>query len=201
MDHFVTLTVNSTHFYLIHAKGGWLLVDAGWSLPQFTSQMKAHKIGFSEIRYVMFTHHHPDHAGLVQNIKELSGAKLIIHEKQIPFLKDLRAYYEKKGGYEPIRVEKQDLISPDRAKLQACGIEGEILETPGHSEDSISLVLDRGAAFIGDLHPPEYAAAENYELTCESWKKLLAQNVEWFYPSHTTPVPAAQVKGQCLETR
>jgi glyoxylase-like metal-dependent hydrolase (beta-lactamase superfamily II) len=201
VENFITLTVNSTHFYLIACKGGWLLLDAGWSLEQFTAQLKRYEISFPVIKFVMFTHHHPDHAGLVQEIKKLSGAKLIIHEKQIPFIKELQAYQEKKGGYQPVKVETGDLVSPGREVFQSIGIQGEIVETPGHSDDSISLVLDGGAAFIGDLHPPEYETGEKYTLTCESWKKLLARKVEWFYPSHTQPFPAVQIRWTCEDER
>ena len=59
MDNLLTLTINSTHFYLIDCQRGKLLVDAGWELAQFTSQMKAFKISFNQIRYVMFTHARP----------------------------------------------------------------------------------------------------------------------------------------------
>jgi glyoxylase-like metal-dependent hydrolase (beta-lactamase superfamily II) len=199
MENLITLTINSTHYYLIDLKIGKLLVDAGWEMSKFTSRLKAYQVQFSDIRFVMFTHHHPDHAGLIQNIKNISGAKLIIHEKQIPYLENLRAYYDKKGGYEPILVEKDDLVSPDRARLGSVGIYGEILETPGHSEDSISLVLDSGAAFIGDLPLPDYAAPEKTQITCDSWKNLIARNVQIFYHSHTNPIPAAQVQGFLTE--
>ena len=190
----LTLTVNSTHYFLVDCQGGKLLVDAGWDLARFTSRLKAYKIPFSAIRYVMFTHHHPDHASLVQNVKQLSGAKLIIHARQIPFLADLGRYYEKKGGYEPIRVEKADLISPDRAALASVGIQGEIVETPGHSDDSVSLVLDSGAAFIGDLPWPEYAAPENASAVLESWGKLVSRGAKVFYHSHTAPIPVERIK-------
>lgn len=194
MNNLITLTVNGTHFYLVDCKGGKLLIDAGWTLPQFTAQMKAYQIPFSSIRYVMFTHHHPDHAGLVQNIKNISAARLIIHQKQIPFLKDLQAYYENKGGYEPIQVDKNDLVSPDRAALKAIGIDGELVESPGHSEDSISLALDSQIAFIGDLPSPEFVGEDEYETTCASWRKLIALNVQTFYHSHTDPIPLARIK-------
>jgi glyoxylase-like metal-dependent hydrolase (beta-lactamase superfamily II) len=199
MENLITLTVNSTHFYLVECRDGKLLVDAGWELSQFTSRLKAYKIPLSDICYVMFTHHHPDHAGLVQNIKNVSDARLLIHEKQIPYLENLRRYYEKKGGYEPIRVEKDDLVSPNRDRLASIGIQGEILETPGHSEDSISLVLDSGLAFIGDLPLPELASAENYEITLDSWKRLLARNVQIFYHSHTNPISAGRIRGLLKE--
>jgi glyoxylase-like metal-dependent hydrolase (beta-lactamase superfamily II) len=194
MENLITLTVNSTHFFLINCRNGNLLVDAGWELQQFTSRLKAYKIPFSDIRYIMFTHHHPDHAGLVQNIKNISGARMIIHERQIPYFENLRRYYEKKGGYEPIRVEKDDLVSPDRGKLASIGIHGEILETPGHSEDSVSLVLDSGLAFIGDLPLPDFASEGNYETTRQSWISLLAREVQVFYHSHTDPIPAARIR-------
>jgi glyoxylase-like metal-dependent hydrolase (beta-lactamase superfamily II) len=190
----IILTVNSTHFYLLPCAGGLLLVDAGWELGQFTAQMKALKIPLSAIRWVMFTHHHPDHAGLVQNIKNLSGARLLICRVQIPYLENLRAYYAKKGGYEPLRVEKNDLLDPDRAALRAIGVAGEILETPGHSPDSISLLLEGGAAFIGDLPAPEFAAEESAPLVRASWQKLLAGGAQVFYHSHTPPFPAARIR-------
>ena len=194
MENLITLTVRSTYFYLIDLGRGKLLVDAGWELPAFAAQLKAYKIPFSDIRYVMFTHHHPDHAGLVQNVRSLSGAKLIIHEKQIPYLENLRAYAEKKGGYEPIRVDSNTLISPGREALAAIGIQGEIVETPGHSEDSISLALDSGAAFIGDLPMWNYLMDEDQQAAArESWRKLIALGARTFYHSHTPPISVEQV--------
>ena len=190
----IILTVKSTHFYLLHCSGGLLLVDAGWELAQFTAQMKAFKIPMTEIRFVMFTHHHPDHAGLVQNIKNLSGARLIIQQKQVPYLENLRGYYAKKGGYEPIRVEPNDLVSPSRAVLHSLGIHGEMIETPGHSDDSISLLLDSGEAFIGDLTSPELISEENADLVTGSWQKLLAGGAQIFYHSHTPPIPAERIR-------
>jgi len=185
MNKPLTLTVHSTHFYLIDCAGGKLLIDAGWELAAFRAQMKAYQLSWEQIRWIMFTHHHPDHAGLVQAVRELSGARLILHEKQIPYLETLRAFMErKKEPYQPIRVEPGDLISPARAALAAIGVRGEIVETPGHSEDSISLVLDDGTAFIGDLHTPDYADEDSYPVVVESWRLLLKAGAKVCYHSH-----------------
>jgi hypothetical protein len=43
-----------------------------------------------------------------------------------------------------------------RAFLGHIGIAGEIISTHGHSDDSMSLVLDEGVAFTGDLPPPSF---------------------------------------------
>lgn len=37
-----------------------------------------------------------------------------------------------------------------RAFLAGIGIDGEIISTPSHSPDSVSLVLDDGDCFVGD---------------------------------------------------
>jgi glyoxylase-like metal-dependent hydrolase (beta-lactamase superfamily II) len=195
MTALITLTVKSTHFYLLDCRGGKLLVDAGWELAQFTAQLKAFKVPLADIRYVMFTHHHPDHAGLVQNIKNLSGARLIIQPSQVPYLENLRALYAKKGAaFEPIRVEKNDLVGPARAALRAIGISGEIFATPGHSDDSFSLLLDSGEAFIGDLTAPELAGEESAALIRASWQTLLDHGARVFYHSHTAPIPAERIR-------
>jgi glyoxylase-like metal-dependent hydrolase (beta-lactamase superfamily II) len=81
-------------------------------------------------------------------------------------------------------VEPGDLISPARAALAAIGVRGEIVETPGHSEDSISLVLDDGTAFIGDLHTPDYADEDSYPVVVESWRLLLKAGAKVCYHSH-----------------
>lgn len=194
MENIITLTVNSTHFFLIDCQGGKLLIDAGWELGQFTNQLKVYKLPMPDIRWVMFTHHHPDHAGLVQAVKERSGARMFIHPLQIPYLDALGAYFAKKGGYVPIRVEQNDLVSADADVLRAIGVRGAILETPGHSDDSISLVLDSGAAFIGDLPAPDFIAPEQAPVVHASWKKLLARGAQQFYHSHTDPFPAQRIR-------
>jgi endoribonuclease LACTB2 len=199
MPNLVTLTLSSTHYYLIDCLDGKLLVDTGWagSLNRFTGELKRFKISLSEIHYLMITHHHPDHAGLTQEIKDASGAKLLIHEKQIPYLEDLAAFYQDHGGYTPIRVEKNDLVlrPSNRAVLQSIGLQGEVLETPGHSDDSVSLVLDGSMAFIGDLTPPMMATEENIAILNESWGRILALKPKTIYPAHANPFPAEQIAG------
>src|SRR5689334_8704243 len=97
----VTLTYRSTHNFLIDLAQGKLMIDAGWpgALPALKSQLRAYDIAPQDIRYVFTTHLHPDHAGLAQEIKQFSGARLILHEKQLPHLPELEASFKGKGGY------------------------------------------------------------------------------------------------------
>ena len=97
MENVLTLTYDSTHYFLLDCKDGKLLVDAGMpgSLPRFRAQLKARKVELSSIRYVMMTHHHPDHAGILQEIRDVSGAKLLIHAVQVAALAELQKLFVK----------------------------------------------------------------------------------------------------------
>ena len=44
-----------------------------------------------------------------------------------------------------------DLVVEDELSLRDHGIPGTVLHTPGHSPGSLSVVLDTGEAFVGDL--------------------------------------------------
>jgi len=192
MENLVTVTIRSTHYHLIESAQGWWMVDTGWAgtLPALQGQLRRSGISLEQIRFLMFTHHHPDHAGLTQELKQASGARLVIHEVQLPYLKDLAEFYQgKQDAFLPVQVGADDIVVNDenRGRLQSLGLQGEILTTPGHSSDSVSLVLDSGMAFTGDLPPPGVTLEENSSMTIASWRKLLQHSVHTVYPAHSRP--------------
>ena len=70
-----------------------------------------------------------------------------------------------------------------RAFLLQLGIAGEIIPTPGHSDDSITLILDEGFAFIGDL-PPRFMVPDDNLRAKESWDKIYAHKITRIFPAH-----------------
>lgn len=199
---------------------GYLLIDAGWNgkLGMFRKCLAGLNIDLSEIKYIALTHHHHDHAALVQTLKELTHAKLIVHERQVKYIskgitdykmirqynrilwlmdKMLRPFIQ--FNFKPISIEATDFVIEkeiDDEILRKIGIEGRIVSTPGHSCDSISVVLDNGRAFVGDLamnimglfcRIPLPIEAENYGQVKSSIKKLTDMGVNDFYPSHGSP--------------
>ena len=73
-------------------------------------------------------------------------------------------------------------------KLPGCyqyfDINGEIIYTPGHSDDSISLILDVGIALVGDLYDLNSAITFNDEKINNSWNKILSHNISKIYYGH-----------------
>ena len=200
MHNIVNVPYSSTNHYLVGYRGGNLLVDAGWagSLPQLKHALRRHGLDGSSIKHVMMTHHHPDHAGLTQELKRAFGARLLIHEVQIPYLRDLQAFHSRRGDkYEPVVVAPEDVVvtsQGSREALRRLGVDGEIVETPGHSPDSVSLVLDEGLAFVGDLHLPDQVDGEMLEVVRQCWQRLLSLGVRTAYPGHGGPIRSEVVQ-------
>ena len=75
-------------------------------------------------------------------------------------------------------------IAESRAFLAALGFAGELVYTPGHSDDSVSLVLDDGSAFTGDLTPETMIGAEDADVVAQSWRKLRDLGARTVYAGH-----------------
>jgi len=187
----VDVGYRSTHYYLIQPPGGKrLLFDCGWpgTIGTFRSVLKRNGVSIEDIGHILVSHFHPDHAGLVQEVKD-AGALLIVTEAQIPFVKPLERIAKPDSGYLPIRPGDNVVVNPEESRefLKGIGLDGEILSTPGHSPDSVSLILDEGLAFTGDLPHQILLTPEDREAH-QSWARLKDRGVHTVYPAHGPPV-------------
>ena len=178
----VMLTViryGNTNTVLLKGDKGSILIDTDYAgtLPAFYKSIKGLGIKVSDITYVLATHYHPDHIGLVSELMS-RGVKLIIMESQTDLVHFSDAIFAKEPylGYKPIDESRAQVIpfEDSREFLEDLGIEGEIISTPSHSEDSISVLLDDGTFIVGDLEPLEYLEAyeDNGKLKAD-WDTLL----------------------------
>jgi endoribonuclease LACTB2 len=182
----------SANYYVLGGPGSRLLVDVGWpgTLPRLLANLKRMDIPLAEIRYLLITHYHPDHAGLAQEVKA-AGAGLIVVDGQQAALGALKTMMKPSDPYVEIVAQGNVLLPPaeTRAFLGRMGIAGEIILTPGHSPDSISLVLDGGTAFTGDLPRSGLTSQNAAEEVTRSWQKLRELKVKTIYPGHGPALP------------
>jgi len=177
----------STNYWVVSAGRSRLLVDLGYpgTLGTMRARLNQMNIPLKEIRYALATHYHIDHAGLAQELK-LSGVRLLVLETQVAAIPLMKKFTKPQDHYVDIALEGNVTISfpESRALLSQIGIPGEILPTPGHSDDSVSLLLEDGSVFTGDLTPLEYAWEEAGEVVKASWRLLKEMGAKRVYPAH-----------------
>ena len=179
----------NTNTFLIEGDHGKLLFDTGWAgtFPLFCRALGELKVSVQEISCIMISHFHPDHMGIAQEIAD-QGAVLLIPEVQKPFLHAADAIFAKEKGtrFVPVRDDRVRFFSIEesRAVLKELGIDGQVIHTPGHSNDSISLWLDEGDLFVGDLNPLYELELHKGTQIGESWDKLLKLRPHMVYYGH-----------------
>jgi glyoxylase-like metal-dependent hydrolase (beta-lactamase superfamily II) len=72
-----------TNAWVVEGDQGNILVDCGWDTPEavwaFREGLKVDGLSFQDISWIVVTHVHPDHLGLADRLRELCGAKVIMH--------------------------------------------------------------------------------------------------------------------------
>ena len=192
----VNVGYDSTNYYVLGPANTRLLVDVGWPgmLPKLVATLKRKDVPFQDIRYLLVTHYHPDHAGLAQEVKD-KGVRLVVLEQQIPAIPMLKTYMKPSNRYVDITLyDNLQLTSNDsRTFLRSIGIAGVIISTPGHSDDSVTLILDDGAAFTGDLPSPDLVGEDARDTVTQSWNNIRSLSGKMIYPGHgpVRPLPPA----------
>lgn len=183
----VNVGYRSTNYWVVSAGASRLLVDLGWPGTMGTMRANLERMGvpLKEIRYGLATHYHIDHAGLAQEFKR-AGVPLLVLEAQTGAIPLMKSWTKPRDHYVDILLQDNVVISfaESRAALHRIGIAGEILHTPGHSDDSVSLLLDDGSVFTGDLTHPALAGADDAGVVGTSWRLLRNRGAGRVYPGH-----------------
>ena len=186
----VNVGYRSTNFWVVSVGTSRLLVDLGWPgmVGQLLANLERKGIPLKEVAYGFATHYHIDHAGAAQELKQ-RGMRLLVMEEQVAAIPVMKQWTKPKDNYTEITTNDNTVIScaASRAFLAKLGIPGEIIHTPGHSDDSVTLVLDNGAAFTGDLTSEAMVAEEDPAVVRRSWQLLRDRGVTTIYAGHANP--------------
>jgi ribonuclease/clavin/mitogillin len=183
----VNVGYRSTNYWVVGAGRFRLLFDLGWpgTMGALLASMRRMSVPLAVIRFGLASHYHIDHAGLAQELRR-AGVRLLLMETQVHAVLQMKAFTKPRDHYLEITTDDLEPVcfAESRALLKEIGLEGEILSTPGHSADSVSLLLDDGSAFTGDLPPEEIPAAGNADLVRASWRLLRERGARQVYPAH-----------------
>jgi endoribonuclease LACTB2 len=164
-----------------------LAIDAGWpcTLNEYQREMKKIGLKYQDIAWTIVTHFHMDHAGLVTDMLA-DGITCIVFDKQMDAIdvmeKTILKNYKDYKAIDKSRL-LQLRISDSRDFLSKIGVRGEILQTDGHSPDSISFLSDQHEVVIGDLYPLELVMPDD-EKSNKSWELILEKGGKIIFPSH-----------------
>ena len=188
----VNVGYRSTNYWVVGAGTSRLLVDLGYpgTLGIMRSNLDRMGVPLRELRYGLATHYHMDHAGLAQELKQL-GIPLLVLDEQVAAIPLLKKNMKPQDRYVDITTHDNVTISCARSRetLRTIGLHGEIVPTPGHSEDSVSLLLDDGAVFTGDLTPLSMAGEDPGGVITASWRRLLQLGAKTIHPGHGPIAP------------
>ena len=186
----IRLRYGNTNTFSIPGKSGGLLIDTDYAgtLQGFFRALKTNHLELNDISYVLPTHCHPDHIGLIGELQHL-GVKPLLVDIQLATVHFPDEIFgrDKHLRYAPIDEKQATIISCDESRefLRSIGIEGEIISTPSHSEDSVSVILDCGDCFVGDLEPFEYLDGyENNPQLQKDWSLILSRNSKRILYAH-----------------
>jgi ribonuclease/clavin/mitogillin len=183
----VNVGYRSTNYWVVSAGRSRMLVDLGWpgTMGQMRANLRRVGVPFDQLRYGLATHYHIDHAGLAEELKR-AGVPLLVLDTQVSAIPAMKAHTKRRDNYVDVSMHDNVTIScaESRSLLERIGIRGQIVHTPGHSDDSVSLLLDDGAVFTGDLTHPALVGEGDAAVVTRSWRSLEELGATRVYPGH-----------------
>lgn len=203
---------------ILHGTPGVALIDPGpaTTLANLTTALTRKGIRFDDVRHILLTHIHLDHAGATGSILEKHPhIDVLVHERGAPHLSDPskllasagRIYGQDMerlwGDVKPVDAERLKVVSGGET-LEIAGREIKIAYTPGHASHHVSY-LDTASrvAFVGDtagirrgsgtyVMPPTPPPDIDIEAWHESEGKILAWDPDTLFLTHFGPFPGAR---------
>ncbi len=132
--------------YLLGDDGGGpgLVIDPAGNADQIISVADQHRI---TIQYILNTHAHVDHVMGNEEMKQKTGAQIVIHEKDAPALTRIPMSMLSMFGGRP--SPPADRTVKDGDLIQVGSLVLQFLHTPGHSPGAMCVHVD-GMVFTGD---------------------------------------------------
>ena len=203
--------------YICEIDNGYVMIDTGYDnyLKKVVKRMQKQNIKPEEIKYIFLTHAHDDHAGFLNEfMTKYQDVKVICSDKSLEVLRKGQNPFEGgcssrlalifcnimkvfgRGKHLFPKLEKEnenriiEVTNLNKNELEEI-LKGKIIDTPGHTKDSISLLHNSGYLFCGDSAMNGFPSInritiwiENKNEFIKSWKKIIELKPNKICPAH-----------------
>jgi glyoxylase-like metal-dependent hydrolase (beta-lactamase superfamily II) len=176
--------------YLLEGKTGLILIETGphSTLPQLKKAIEEQGFKIEDVKNVLLTHIHLDHAGAAWTFAK-QGATIYLHPFGVRHMADpsklmesaKRIYQDKMdelwGEMHPI-PEAQMITAAHEEKVEVDGLTFTAYHTPGHASHHIAWEIDK-VVFTGDVagvqigNGPVIAPLPPPDIDIEQWKESI----------------------------
>ena len=208
---------NRSNAYLVQFPNGEnILIDCGGKIqrPRLKWELKRNKI--IHINYLLLTHTHFDHCANAYYLKKHFNCKIVVQDLEANYL--TTGFSILAASHYPFRNRvinllnssfkflvkisktEADLTFNNELLLTVNNVDIKLLHTPGHSNGSITIILDNALAFAGDnmVHmKPERiypAFVDDKNLLFTQWEKYIQSGIPLFLPGHGIPVQKSVIE-------
>ena len=217
------LPFNIVNAHLIKTDDGCVLVDTGipGSEKKIARMLGKHGLAFGDIKLIIVTHAHTDHAGSAARIRQLSGAPILAHKGDVDFYSRKVAmsycttgwvgklFIKTPAPHEPYEGFRPDILmeNAESVSLMPFGIDGMVYHTAGHTPGSIAIQLSSHDALVGDLiasgiliggiaftgHAIRPPFEDDPQGVARELERLVQGGAKHFHMGHGGPLGAAEV--------
>ncbi len=217
MEEYIELNLGFTKVQLLKAGDGYIQMDAGYksNVKKYLRLLKKQNIDPKAIKLIIVNHAHFDHVGGLKALKDISNAQVLVHENDANFLrKGISAEVKPTSFISKILINllpnslkffdpvEPDIVIKDEYSLQEFGINAKVIHTPGHTSGTISIITEKGNAFIGccahgfplRINSGLPTIAQDIEQVLSSWERIIKEGAKKIYISHGKPVNINKMK-------
>jgi glyoxylase-like metal-dependent hydrolase (beta-lactamase superfamily II) len=217
------LPLGMVNAHVIKSDRGCVLVDAGipGSERKIARVLARNGLSFKDIKLIIITHAHTDHAGSAARLRQLSGAPLLAHEADADFYcrKEPMTFCPtgRFGRFflkTPLPHQPYEGFAPDimmraggSVNLLDFGVEGLVQHTGGHTPGSIAVELASRDALVGDLVASGILIGgiaftsramrppfeDDPQTVSRELNRMVEGGAQRFYMGHGGPLPALEV--------